>query len=218
MYFLIAIGVVLQAAFIMTESKCKYLAAVILKGLASLCFVTLGLYCYRASDFSVIVVVGLVFGMVGDILLNLRYLFEKIGQKIFLVGILIFLIGHIMYLVALVGEATKPIIPIAIGVVLAAILLVWIFSKITAAKAFKIFGVFYVGAVTIMAVVAVWNAVMAATTTNMIFAVGGLLFLVSDVILIFNTFTGSTKFSMRVANLSLYYIGQILIAVSLMFR
>lgn len=51
----------------------------------------------------------------------------------------------------------------------------------------------------------------------MMFAIGGVLFLASDVILIFNTFTGETTFGKRVANLSLYYIGQLLIASSLLF-
>lgn len=215
--FLVCLGIVLQAAFIIVEKNEKYLAAVILKGLASLCFVSLGIMCYTESSFSKMIIAGLIFGMGGDILLNLRYLFEKAGQKVFLVGILIFMIGHIMYLIALIGAASNAIVPIVIGIVVATILLKWIFSKVTAAKAFKIFGVFYVGAVTIMAVVALWNAIMAYNTTNLIFAVGGVLFLISDVVLIFNTFTGVTKFSMRVTNLSLYYVGQLLIACSLMF-
>ena len=211
------IGMILQATFIAVEKKEKYVAAVILKGMASLCFVCLGLLCYTAGGFSQLVIAGLIFGMLGDILLNLRYLFKENGQKVFLVGILIFMIGHIMYLIALIGAAYRAIIPIAIGVVIAAVLLKWIFSKVTAAKAFKIFGIFYVGAVTIMAVVAVWNVINVLHKTNLLFALGGVLFLISDVVLIFNTFTGTSKFSMRVTNLSLYYIGQILIACSIMY-
>lgn len=37
----------------------------------------------------------------------------------------------------------------------------------------------------------------------------------SDIVLIFNTFSGTTKFSLRITNLSLYYVGQLLIAGSL---
>ena len=50
-----------------------------------------------------------------------------------------------------------------------------------------------------------------------IFLAGTFLFLVSDVILILNTFGGNPRFAMRVCNLSLYYVGQLLIATSIQF-
>ena len=49
------------------------------------------------------------------------------------------------------------------------------------------------------------------------FAAGAFLFLVSDIVLILNTFGPKSKFSLRVTNLSLYYVGQLLIALSLLF-
>lgn len=213
----IFLGIILQAAFILVEHKEKYVSAVILKGLASLSFVLLGFNCAGTGAFSNWILAGLIFGMAGDILLNLRYVLKSIGSKVFLVGILIFMIGHIMYLVALLGIAPNPIIPVIIGVILATILLKWIFSKVTAAKAFKIFGVFYIGAVTLMAVTAVWNMILLSGTANLLFAVGGILFLISDVVLIMNTFTGTTKFSLRITNLSLYYLGQLLIAGCMLY-
>ena len=42
-----------------------------------------------------------------------------------------------------------------------------------------------------------------------------LLFLASDIIHILNTFGGNPQFKRRVLNLTLYYFGQILIALSL---
>lgn len=214
---IIILGIILQAAFILVEKRGLYLPAVILKGSASLFFCILGVRCAALGAPDKWVLWGLVFGMAGDILLNLRYLVGKMGQKVFLVGILIFMIGHILYLVTLLRSAPSPLIPVVIGIILAAILLYWILTSVTAAKAFKIFGVFYIGAVTLMAVTAVWNYVKLDGTSNMLFAIGGVLFLASDVILIFNTFTGEATFGKRVANLSLYYIGQLLIASSLMF-
>ena len=44
---------------------------------------------------------------------------------------------------------------------------------------------------------------------------GTLLFLVSDVILIINNFGPKASFPLRVSNLMLYYVGQLLIALSL---
>ena len=50
-----------------------------------------------------------------------------------------------------------------------------------------------------------------------LFAAGSVLFLVSDIVLILNTFGKETRQSLRVTNISLYYLGQLLIALSLLF-
>ena len=213
----VILGIILQACFIFIEHKEKYVPAVILKGLASLCFVLLGIACSKGGSYAGQIVAGLILGMAGDILLNLRFVFEKAGKKIFLVGIFVFLLGHVLYLIALLGRAKMWYIPVLLGIVLAFFLLKWIFSKVSVGKAFKVFGIFYVGAVAVMAVTAVWNLITLGGTDALLFAVGGVLFLVSDLILIFNTFMGTTKFSLRIANLSLYYAGQLLIALSLLF-
>ena len=49
------------------------------------------------------------------------------------------------------------------------------------------------------------------------FAAGAAFFLVSDIVLILNTFGQQTKQSLRITNISLYYIGQLFIACSLLF-
>lgn len=51
-------------------------------------------------------------------------------------------------------------------------------------------------------------------TANVIYAVGMVMFTLSDTVLIIS---GPTKFSLRITNLSLYYLGQLLIAFSLYF-
>ena len=216
-YVLILIGIVLQALFIKVEHEEKYLLADIFKGLASLMFVLVGYNAYLTTNniSNRQLLIGLIFGMVGDILLNLRYVFPKQGQKIFLAGILSFLIGHIMYLVALIPQARHLWLFVAIGALVAACLLVYIFKTMEVKKAFKIFGVFYLGAVFIMCSIAIGIAIFAPSNRSNIFAIGAILFTASDVVLIFNTFSGVTRFSLRVTNLSLYYIGQMLIAYSM---
>ncbi|MBR4421971.1 MAG: lysoplasmalogenase [Erysipelotrichaceae bacterium] len=200
---MILIGFLLQALFIKTEHDEKYLLADILKGSASLMFV----------------LIGLVFGMIGDILLNLRYVFPKHGQKIFLAGIVAFLIGHIMYLLALIPQAQHVWIwyCVIIGALAAGALLAYIFKTMEVKKAFKIFGIFYLGAVFIMTAIALGIAIFTPSKRALIYAVGAVLFTASDVVLIFNTFSGVSRFSMRITNLTLYYLGQILIACSLFF-
>lgn len=217
MLFLIPLCLILAGAFIWQEKEEKYVNAVILKGTASLCFVILGFLNSNGSGTARLLTAGLAVGAAADILLNLRYVFAEKGKLVFLVGILVFLSGHLLYLAAIVPIASVPAVCVAAGAVLSALLLKWIFARITAQKAFKIFGVFYIGAIVIMNSFALSNLFSAPSAFTAVFFAGALLFLISDIILILNTFGSESKFILRVANLSLYYIGQILIAVSLLF-
>ena len=220
-YLLSALCLLIMSVFIYFEKKEKYTLAVVLKGLASLMFVLLGFWCAKRTgnnDFSKTVKVGLILGLVADILLNLRFVFKEKGKIVFLVGILVFLSGHIVYLCALVPTVNNVVIPTVIGVILTAITIKWIFTQIEAAKAFKIFGIFYIGAIVIMNCFAIANLLNDPSNTRyMIFVAGAILFLISDIVLILNTFGNTSKFSLRVTNLSLYYVGQLLIALSMFY-
>ena len=207
----------LAALFMWTEKKEHYMGAVILKGLASLCFVLVGVMAGNGGQLAKLIVTGLLLGCVADVLLNLRWVFPKKGQLIFLVGILVFLGGHVVYLAAVLPMADNWAVCVVVGVVLTALLMKWIFPIITAKKAFKIFGVFYLGAIMLLNCVAVSNLMTAPSAFTGLFAAGALLFLISDIVLILNTFGPKSKFSLRVTNLSLYYIGQLLIAWSMLF-
>ncbi|MBR5753041.1 MAG: hypothetical protein IKX83_01000, partial [Clostridia bacterium] len=148
--YLAYIGLLIQIIFIYVEQQKKYVPAVALKGTASLFFVLLGLFGLSLSPlpgFAKVVVAGLLFGLIGDVCLNLRFVLENAGQKIFLGGILAFLIGHILYLVALIPLCEKVWVWLIVGVAVAAALLYWILTSVEAEKAFKIFGVVYIGAV-----------------------------------------------------------------------
>lgn len=216
-YIFIPLCLLLAGLFLDTERKKKYDTAVILKGTASLCFVVLGFLLAGSSRAAGLICVGLVLGCIADVLLNLRYVFPAKGQLIFLVGILVFLAGHVMYLVAVMGMAASPWICVAAAVVLTALLMVWIFRQITAKVAFKIFGVVYIGAIVLLNCVAFANLVCSPSAFTAVFFAGSLLFLISDIVLILNTFGKETKQSLRVTNVSLYYVGQLLIALSLKF-
>lgn len=217
----IILCLIIMSVFIYYEKKEKFVIAVILKGLASLMFVLLGYECSKVvgnTEFHKLVKIGLILGLIADILLNLRFVFKAKGKIVFLVGILVFLSGHILYLCALIPTVNNVILPLVIGIVLTAIIIKWIFTQIEAAKAFKIFGIFYIGAIVIMNCFAFANLIQDPSNTRyIIFTIGAVSFLISDIVLILNTFGKTTKFSLRITNLSLYYIGQLLIAFSLMF-
>ncbi len=214
------LSLVLASGFMYVEYKKKFAAAVALKGAASFCFVAFGVLSGSlASDTLFVnrIVIGLVLGGVADILLNLRFVFETYGKKIFLVGILCFLSGHLLYLAALIPNCTSLLLCIAIGVALTVLVLIWLFSKITVSLTFKIFGVFYIGAIMLMNSIAVGVLTASPSTHSIVFVIGAIFFLVSDIVLILNTFGPKQRQSLRVTNLSLYYIGQLMIGLSLQF-
>lgn len=217
MLILIPLCLVLAALFLWQESREKYVPAVILKGLASLCFVLLGLRCSSGTATAGQVTLGLALGCAADVLLNLRWVFPQKGQLVFLVGILVFLSGHVLYLAAILPLCNSRLLCLILGLILTALLMMWIFKRITAKKAFKIFGVVYIGAVVLLNCVAVANLIAAPSAFTALFAAGALLFLASDIVLILNTFGAETRQSLRVTNIALYYVGQILIALSLLF-
>lgn len=217
--FVIAIlGMVIQGTFIAVEHKEKYVLADILKGLAAFMFVIIGFIGYNkvtTDTLGLKLLIGLIFGMVGDVVLNLRFILKEQGQRVYLVGIAAFLIGHIMYLAALIPLDNNLLMDIIAGVILAAALLAYIFKTLEVKPIFKIFGIVYLGAVFIMSTIAVHLAIVTQNAHDVIYAVGAVFFTMSDIVLIFNQFSGVSKFSRRIVNLSMYYIGQLLIAGSL---
>ena len=217
--YLCPICLLIAVVFIVVEKAGRYVAADVIKGVASLVFVALGLLgvpgCSNAT-FAWMVVCGLALGAVADVLLNLRYVYEgKKAQLAFLAGIVVFLTGHIFYIVACLPYCKALVACVIIGVILTGALLYWIFQQIEASMVFKVFGFFYLGAIVILNCVALSVLVTSFSVHWLVFFAGTLLFLVSDVILIINNFGPKQRFWMRVSNLMLYYVGQLMIALSL---
>ena len=217
MIILILLCLALAALFLWQESKEKYVPAVILKGMASLCFVVLGILGSPGTHTAKLIVAGLILGCAADVMLNLRYVFKENGQLIFLIGILVFLSGHVLYLAAVLPLGANLAVCCIAGVILTALLMMWIFKRITAKKAFKIFGVVYIGAIMLLNCVALGNLLASPCAFTALFFVGAVLFLISDIVLILNTFGAETRRSLRITNITLYYLGQLLIALSLRY-
>lgn len=217
--YLVPICLALAAVFIFVEKLEHYLVADVIKGVASAFFVLLGFLgtlSGNAPEVARLILLGLILGAVADVLLNLRYVYEgSKAQLAFLAGILVFLAGHLAYLGAVVPFCPALPFVLVVGVILTAVLMYWIFGRIEAKMVFKVFGVFYVGAIVMLNCVA--GCVLAASPSFhwFVFLMGTLLFLISDVILIINNFGPKASFTLRVSNLMLYYVGQLLIALSL---
>lgn len=103
---LISAGAVLETLFIMRSYKRRNASSVVLKTMASVVFVLLGLLELRRmgpSLYGWYVVAGLTLGMLGDLLLALRFLSEKLHRLFFAAGSVSFFLGHIVYILAILG-------------------------------------------------------------------------------------------------------------------
>lgn len=218
----ILIGCAVEAVFIILEQKKKMTAAVATKALASLLFVLLGVLCLRSGKdaaYAVLILIGLAFGAAGDICLNLRHLVGSKGKAVFMAGIAAFLIGHLFYLFALISRAPNMLLwAVPACAIVSALMLWFILKKIEVQGAIRVFGIVYLVVVFQMMCCALGLLPLdPANPAYLLFAAGALLFAASDVLLVLNQFGKRQYPAFRPMNLSLYYLGQLCIALTIAF-
>ena len=218
---LISAGAILETLFIMQSYRRRDLASVLLKTAASAVFVLLGLLELRrmgASVYARYVVIGLAFGMLGDLLLALRFCSKKLHQVFFISGSVSFFLGHIVYVLAILTlcpEAWLYAIPIAVVALGAAGF--YAYAKEVRAGKITPLGVVYIGAVLFMTACAATGAFIESNRALFLFFVGGICFSTSDNMLVVLSF-GKNDSPYRNAVLHvLYYMAQLFIALTIRF-
>ena len=216
----VSVGLAAEAAFIALEYRKRFLFALLLKTAASLCFVLLGLMFlgYEVDPrYARLVLWGLALGAVGDICLNLRFLAHQHAKQVFLTGIAAFFAGHVCYLIALIGQAPRVLVwAVPACAVLSALVLRFILKRIEVSGALRAFGMVYIVMVLLMMCCALGLLPLGWDNPGYwAFAVGAVLFAASDVLLVLGQFGKQKHASFRALNLSLYYIGQLCIALTI---
>ena len=214
-------GCAAEAVFIVFEYKKNWLPALLLKSAASIFFLLVGLLALRSAQnvsYARWILAGLVFGAVGDVCLNLRNLCKKRARLVFMLGIAAFLIGHVCYVWALAAQAPEALLYAAlICAILSFLVIRFVLRKVNVDGALKIFGVLYLCIVLFMACLAATLFVLEpANDAYRLFAIGGALFAASDVLLVLTQFGKRAYPSFRAWNLSLYYLGQMCIALTIL--
>lgn len=218
---LIAAGAILETLFIMQSYRRRNVASIILKTTASLLFVLLGIHCTRLrgqSVYALYVVIGLALGMLGDLLLALRYLSKKTHNLCFVSGTLAFFAGHVLYILAVLTAAPRAW-TYAIPITLVALAVAGFYSHAMEVKAGKIMplGVIYIGCVIFVAACSLTGVLLTSDRALFMFFLGGLCFSLSDNMLVVLSF-GRNDSPYRNAVLHvLYYMAQIFIALSILF-
>ncbi len=217
----LVVGCAIEAVFIILEQKKKMTAAVALKALASLLFVLLGVLCAISTNdraYAAVILIGLACGAVGDGCLNLRHQVGSRGKAVFMAGIAAFLIGHLFYLFALISRAPKMLLwAVPACAVVSVLMLRFILKRIEAQGAIRIFGIVSRRRVSNDVLRAGLLPLQPSNPGYLLFAAGAVLFAASDVLLVLNQFGKRQYPAFRPMNLSLYYLGQICIALTIAF-
>lgn len=211
-YLLIITGIIIDAFFIYNDSKYHNSLSIILKTLASLSFVLLALHLYKGH--ALLVVVALVFDMLGDFILILRNRYPKHKDLIFVFGTISFFIAHILYASYLLKLNPTCI---KMGLIINIILYIIIalsFKKLLNVKGFiGILGACYLFIIMFNSGLSITNYHLVKTFDNFIYMLGSLIFISSDLVLMFHKFGKRHYGFLQIVYRILYYVSQLLLAV-----
>ena len=199
---------------------------IVLKTLASFCFVLYGMLSYTQitwfSKGSIFIIVGLLCGLIGDIILDLKYVYRESNDIYLNTGMLAFGVGHIFYFVGtvLISESVVKLwLPIVVALSIAAVLtpVIYFVSKRLMGLDYGKFAwqsMIYCFVLTFMSAFTIYLACL--QLEFLILAAGVTMILLSDLVLSTQYFGGKVddKFC-TIVNHAVYYAGQILIATFL---
>lgn len=209
------LAVLLAALYIRVNQYGAPPVKLLLKTLASLAFVCLGLLgAARAGGaYAWLTWIGLILGAAGDVLLQFMDCRPKEREPFFRAGLGAFLIGHVFYIVAfaLLGRVTGWAVLLA-AVLFAALFLLQFPARMDL-KGQKIPVYAYAAVISVMTAFAVLS--FGAGARGALVGLGGILFLVSDAILALIFFSPLREKSLPTWNLITYYAAQILLALSI---
>ena len=209
------LAVLLAALYIRVNQYGSPPVKLLLKTLASLAFVCLGLLgAARAGGaYAWLTWIGLILGAAGDVLLQFMDCRPKEREPFFRAGLGAFLIGHVFYIVAfaLLGRVTGWAVLLA-AVLFAAMFLLQFPARMDL-KGQKVPVYAYAAVISVMTAFAVLS--FGAGARGALVGLGGILFLVSDAILALIFFSPIREKSLPTWNLITYYAAQILLALSI---
>ncbi len=233
-FVFLAAGLVLLTLFLIDKCKKYSVRETAIKATTSVCFVGVAASSYYMSmtngqmnTFGIFVIVGLLFGLLGDIWLHLKYVFKEEDSIFTKLGFLVFGIGHVFYISGMISNFYNGenvlylILPIVVAILSVGFVLILEKPMKVKYGSLKPVVIAYSFILFLMMSYGISFAIMKGfeNWTLNFMAIGGILFVASDLILSGTYFgEGKDRPIDIVINSVLYYIAQFVIAFSLLMQ
>lgn len=224
---LLIVGILATAVFLVLRVKRGGIAALYAKAVASLCFIATAIAATNENrlflDFGSFMTFGLVFGLLGDVWLDLKWIYLQDKDSYLYSGFIFFLLGHVCFVTAVFKVG--PYTPTSLIVAFAAALVI-AFVAILMEKPLKMHYGKFKWIVFLYSFILALTMTMAMTLAVItgfdkmwtVMSVGGLLFLLSDLVLSGMYFGEGKNTSFNIVlNHTLYYAAQFIMAATILF-
>ncbi len=227
-FLLLGIGIIATTVFLILRVKKGGITALYAKAVASCCFIATAIAAFNQNkvflEFGSLLLAGLILGMLGDIWLDLKWIYLQDKDSYLYAGFISFLLGHICFVTAIFRNSpwnsTSIIISLAGALVIA-------LGSIVIEKPLKMnYGRFrlivflYSFTLSLTMTSSVSMAVVTGfkNTAWIVMSIGSVFFLLSDFVLSGMYFAKdkNTKGNIIVNHL-LYYIAQFCMAATILF-
>lgn len=224
---LLIVGILATAVFLVLRVQRGGIAALYAKAVASLCFIATAIAATNENrlflDFGSWMTFGLVFGLLGDVWLDLKWIYLQDKDSYLYSGFIFFLLGHVCFVTAVFKVG--PYTPASLIVAFAAALVIALVAILMEKPLKMHYGKFkwIVFLYSFMLALTMTMSMTLAVITGFekmwtVMSVGGLLFLLSDLVLSGMYFGEGKNTSFNVIlNHTLYYAAQFIMAATVLF-
>lgn len=223
----ITIGVIVTIVFLVLRVRVGGLKAMFVKALASACFIGTAFVAFAVNrdrfEYGVLMILGFIFSLMGDIWLDLKYVYKQHQHIYTYAGFMCFIMGHVFFMPAIFSEYSKMkwwYVPVTLLMTLAFMVGVLLTEKPMGLKYGRykkiscIYSLFLSG--TMLA--AINGLIFCGVSKKFItLTVGAILFTLSDLVLssIYFKEGGNTKANVLINHI-LYYSAQFIFASTLL--
>ena len=218
-------GAIALALFLIARDRKGSVKALLVKTLTSFLFIAVAFVSFLANPnqgvatYAMLIMMGLVCGLIGDIVLDLKIMYRESSSLYQHGGMVSFLIGHLFYLAALIIYFGFNWVPVVIALALA--LIIGLVSKFILKFNFAehtIDTYAYSFILSYMMTQACYAAITQGfTTCTVLLAAGAILFLLSDLVLVMTYYDNKDSRPFIVVNHVLYYAAEFTIALSILY-
>lgn len=224
-YIFAGLSLILCTVFCIFRTKKASVLSLMLKTFASISFVFCGLCAIQTStSINLLILAGLIMGLIGDILLDLKIMYPKQNNQYFIAGTSVFALGHIFYFLAVLFYNIEVLpnnviynILASIGVALILTIAIMFSSKKMGLKFGKMLWVVIIYSFVLTFMMSYSVSIAIFNPIFWIFACGMITFFLSDLVLSMQYFGGREEKVWIYVNHILYYIAQVLLALSIIY-